>query len=50
MDTARLMAWIALDTIVLQRMLALTGTKVTNPGGDVLDGNSTSDSFAQWRL
>lgn len=34
---------IALDTIVLQRMLALTGTKVTTPGGDVLDGNSTSD-------
>ena len=34
---------IALDTIVLQRMLGLTGTKVTTPGGDVLDGSTTSD-------
>lgn len=34
---------IALDTVVLQRMLGLTGTKVTTPGGDVLDGDSASD-------
>lgn len=34
---------IAMDTMVLQRMLELTGTKVTTPGGDVLDGSNTSD-------
>lgn len=34
---------IGIDTVVLQRMLGLTGTKVTTPGGDVLDGNTTSD-------
>lgn len=33
---------IALDTVVLQRVLGLTGTSVTTPGGDVLDGNTTS--------
>lgn len=34
---------IAIDTIVLQRMLGLTGSTVTTPGGDVLDGTTTSD-------
>lgn len=34
---------IALDTVVVQRMLGVTGTKVTTPGGDVLDGETTSD-------
>lgn len=34
---------VALDTVVLQRMLGLTGAKVTTPGGDVLDGSTTSD-------
>lgn len=34
---------IGMDTVVLQRMLELTGTKVTTPGGDVLDGSNTSD-------
>lgn len=34
---------IGMDTVVLQRMLELTGTSVTTPGGDVLDGSNTSD-------
>lgn len=34
---------IALDTVVLQRMLGLTNTKVTTPSGDVLDKTNTSD-------
>ena len=34
---------IALDTVVLQRMLGLTGTKVSTPGGDTLDGTTASD-------
>lgn len=34
---------IALDTIVLQRMLGLTGTTVTTPGGDTLNKDNTSD-------
>ncbi len=34
---------IGMDTVVLQRMLALTNTSVTTPGGDVLDGTNTSD-------
>ena len=34
---------IAMDTVVLERMMALTGSSVTTPGGDVLDGSNTSN-------
>lgn len=34
---------IAVDTVVLQRMLDLTGATVNTPGGDVLDGSNASD-------